>query len=279
MTPKGPKYWRLKYRFLGKEKVLALGVYPETTLADARDAREAAKKLIKQNIDPVAHKQENKAAAKVKSKNTFEAVAREWHENNISKWTPRHAAYIITRLEADLFPELGQKPVAGITSLQLLTALRKIEARGAHEIAKRCRQMAGQILRYAIVTGRAERDVAADLKEALKPQRTQHFRAMDAKVLPAFLQAFNRNDARLYACNGGNLSRKQDFFNIVLLIKNNANVHVVITVNFVEKLFCFIFIFRLKYNIGWPHNLLNLFFVHTHRNVHRIFKIALILLR
>ena len=168
VMPTGAKYWRLKYRINGKEKRLALGVYPETTLAEARGKRDKARKIIAAGQDPALHKKEERRRSQLNSENSFEVIAREWHEVNLAKWTPRHAAFVIKRLEADVFPEIGAFPIADITPPQLLAAIRKIESRGAQEIAHRALQTTGQVFRYAIVTGRAERSPASDLKGALK---------------------------------------------------------------------------------------------------------------
>ncbi|MBU6297977.1 MAG: integrase arm-type DNA-binding domain-containing protein [Alphaproteobacteria bacterium] len=198
VAPNGSRYWRLKYRFLGKERVLALGVYPEVSLAEAREKRAVARKLLADGIDPSSAKRETKQRAILNATNTFEAVAREWHEHNLERWTPAYAKEILHRLEMDIFPVIGRRPVADITPLILLDALRKIERRGAHEMAHRATQYCGQIFRYAVVTGRVERNPTTDLKGALKPVRHSHFAALEPKDLPGFLQALERNEARLF---------------------------------------------------------------------------------
>ncbi len=195
----GSKYWRLKYRFMGKEKRLAFGVYPIITLSDARAARDAAKKLLANDIDPGLDKKKKKQNATIQAENTFELIAREWHSNNADKWSEGHRANLLHRLEMDIFPQIGGYPITDITPPELLSVFRKIESRGAHEIAQRAKQTCGQIFRYAIVTGRGERDPSADLKGALKPVVHGHYSALEAKDLPEFLQAIERNDARLYA--------------------------------------------------------------------------------
>lgn len=198
VMPTGAKYWQLKYRFQSKEKLLSFGVYPETTLAEAREKRDKARKLIAAGQDPALHKKEERRRSQLNSENSFEVIAREWHEVNLAKWTPRHAAFVIKRLEADVFPEIGAFPIADITPPQLLAAIRKIESRGAQEIAHRALQTTGQVFRYAIVTGRAERSPASDLKGALKPVQRGHYAAFDYRALPAFVTALEKNDARLY---------------------------------------------------------------------------------
>lgn len=198
VMPNGSRYWRLKYRVGGKEKRLALGVYPEVTLAEARDKRADARKLLASGIDPSAAKTEHKYLTAQNTANTFEAVSREWHEHNLEKWTPDYATEILHRLEMDIFGVIGKRPIADISPLLMLETLRKIEKRGAHEMSRRAMQYCGQIFRYAIVTGRAERNPTADLKGALKPVKHGHFAALEAKDLPEFMQALESNEARLY---------------------------------------------------------------------------------
>ena len=198
VMPTGAKYWQWKYRLHGKEKLLSFGVYPEVTLGEAREKRDAARKLLAGGADPSIEKKHAQSLAKLNAENTFEALAREWYDIQKTRWVPRHAAYVLKRLQADVFPEIGAHPIKEISPPQLLAALRKIEQRGAYEIAHRALQVCGQVFRYAIVTGRDERDISADLKGALKPIKHGHFAAIDAKALPAFLEALSRNDARLY---------------------------------------------------------------------------------
>ncbi len=197
IMPNGSKYWRLKYRFAGKEKRLAIGVYPEVSLSEARDKREKARKLLATNIDPSQAKRENKRQAVLKYENTFEAIAREWHENQKPGWTQRHAHYVMKRLEADVFPTLSTRPIAEITAPELLSTIRLIEKRGAIDIAHRAIQTCGQIFRYAIVTGRAERDVSADLRGALKTRKKVHHASIQAADLPEFLEKLDTYDGHL----------------------------------------------------------------------------------
>lgn len=198
VMPNGSRYWRLKYRFADKEKRLAFGVYPQVSLAEARECREAAKKQLAGGIDPSIAKQENKRQNAMNAENTFEAVAREWHEHQKARWSPAHATDILYRLEKDVFPILGNRPIADIKAPHILDNLRKIEKRGAHEMARRAVQYCGQIFRYAIVTGRADRDPTGDLRGALQPVPHGHYAAIDADELPEFLQTLANNDARLY---------------------------------------------------------------------------------
>ncbi len=200
INPNNSKYWRFKYRFLGKEKLMALGTYPTVTLMEAREMRDKAKKLLASTppIDPMARKEEAYSEALRNAENSFKAVALEWHENNKERWSEGYAQKIIRCLEINLFPEIGNKPIANISPPQLLECLRKIEKRDALDIAAKCKQISGMVFRYGIQTGKCERDAAADLKGALKTRKAKHYAAFDAKDLPEFLRTLERNEARLY---------------------------------------------------------------------------------
>lgn len=156
VAPSGGKLWRLKYRVEGREKRLSLGIYPTTTLKEARVKREDAKRLLANGIDPGAAKK----AEKESSAGTFEAIAREWLAKYSASWSPGHSDKIQRRLERDIFPWLGQRSIKQITPPELLTALRRVEERGVIETAHRALSNCGQIFRYAIATGRAERDIS-----------------------------------------------------------------------------------------------------------------------
>lgn len=200
VQPDGAKYWRLKYYYLNKEKLLALGVYPLVSLAEAREGREKAKKLLAAGKDPSTAKKDVRKEAIRSAKNTFRAVALEWHENTKGKWTPKHADNVTRKMEADIFPYIGSRPIAEIDPPELLNeVLRKIEKRGALDVAARAKQICGQIFRYGIATGKCKRDPSADLRGALKTGKTKHFSALDIREMPDFLQALERNDARLFA--------------------------------------------------------------------------------
>jgi len=184
------KYWRFDYRFGGKRKTLAFGVYPDVSLADARQYRDDARKLIARDIDPSAtRKAERQAKAGADS---FEAVAREWFEKHKPNWAENHAKTIIRRLERDIFPWIGTRPIKEITPPELLATLRRIEDRGALETAHRVLQSCGQIFRYAVATGRAERDQAADLRGALPPVQEKHLAAItDPKAIGPLLRTLD----------------------------------------------------------------------------------------
>ena len=191
----GSKLWRLKYRFAGKEKTLALGIYPERSLAEARVKRDDARKLLHDAIDPGVVRKQERRDRQLRSENTFEVVAREWHRNQRAKWTERHADYVLRRLSADVFPALGPRPVADIDAPELLDVLRKIEARGAFDIAHRAQQTCGQIFRYAVAIGRAKVDPSPSLRGALRAaERVRHHAALSAVELPEFLAKLENYD-------------------------------------------------------------------------------------
>lgn len=199
VMPNGSKYWRLKYRFLNKEKRLALGVFPTISLAEAREGKEEAKKLLAKDIDPSHEKKARKRKALRNAANTFEAVAREWHTKQCERWVPKTGAKIMRYLEKDVFPSIGSRPIADIDPPELLEMLRKIEGRGAYYNAGRIKQYCGQIFRYGVATGKNPRDPSTDLKGALTTSKTKHYAALDIKEMPEFLRALERNDARLFS--------------------------------------------------------------------------------
>jgi integrase len=174
------KYWRMAYRFAGKQKKLSLGVYPAVSLAQARKARDKARELLAQDppVDPGAVKREAKAARAVAAANTFEAVAREFHANMVEGWSAVHARRWVRDMEKNLFPYIGKTPLAQITASALRDALLRVQNRGAIETAHNLRQSAGQVFRYGIQTGRCERDWAADLRDGLKPVIVKHMAAI-----------------------------------------------------------------------------------------------------
>jgi integrase len=170
----GSKYWRLDYRFAGKRKTLAVGIYPDVSLSDARARRDDARKLLANDTDPGSIRKAQKTAIAALTENSFESVAREWFSKHAPNWKENHSSKIITRLEKDIFPWLGARPAGEITAPELLTAIRRIESRGALETAHRALANCGQVFRYAIATGRAQRDPAADLRGALPPVKEKH---------------------------------------------------------------------------------------------------------
>lgn len=192
VTPKGQKYWRLKYRYAGKEKLLALGVYPEISLKEARELRDKARALIRQNIDPVAERHAQKAHREFEGKNNFATVAMHWLEKEQPHWSESHAKRVKRAIEKDLIPTLGNKSIATITPPELLKTLRKIESRGAIETAHRAKQIAGKIFRYGVATGLCERDITHDISDALaKPIKTHLAAITDPKEVSKLLVAID----------------------------------------------------------------------------------------
>lgn len=193
----GKKYWRLKYRFSGKEKLLSIGVYPVINLSEARDKSLDAKKLLANNIDPSQLKKEKRIKQLLDSEHSFEKIASEWHNNQKSRWTEKYAISVYKKLQADIFPIIGSRPINEIKAPELLTALRLIEARGSIDIAHRVLQICGQIFRYAIATGKAERDISADLRGALKTRKSKNYSCLKANELPEFLDKLQKYDGDL----------------------------------------------------------------------------------
>ena len=179
ISPAGGKWWRFKYRFDGKEKRLSLGTYPDVSLKLARDRRDAARKLVARDVDPSEERKAKKASRIASKENNFEAIAREWHSTQASKWNPRHAKRVLRRLDKNVFPWLGNIPVSEISAPEVLKVLRRIESRGVNETAHRALNDCSRIFRYAIATGRAQYNPANDLTGALIPmKKAQHFSAV-----------------------------------------------------------------------------------------------------
>lgn len=190
ITPAGGKRWRQKYRFAGKEKLLAHGTYPDVSLAEARERRDKARKLLANGVDPGQHRQAEKAAGAERAANSFEVVAREWLTKR--DWVPNYTAKVTAWLENDVFPYIGGRPVAELTAPEFLRVGRRIEDRGAIESAHRVLQNCGQVMRYAIATGRADRNPVADLKGALAPTPEKHHAAIvDPEGIGALLRAID----------------------------------------------------------------------------------------
>jgi len=189
--PNASKLWQMRYRTEGKERTASLGKYPEVSLAEAREKRDQMRKLIAKGIDPVQSQKADKEAKKLAQTNSFEAVARTWFEGWSAARSPRHAEYVIRRLEADVFPVIGSRPVSEIQAPELVKMMKAIQRRGALDIAKRCYQMTGQVFRYAIAHGIAERNPAGDIKPSdILPSRLKtNYARVDAKELPALLRA------------------------------------------------------------------------------------------
>lgn len=178
VTPAGGKWWRLRYKFGGKEKLLSLGTYPDTGLKDARTRRDDARKLLADGVDPGENRKAVKAARQERAANSFEVVAREWYAKQAPNWAEHHGDRIIRRFERDIFPWIGGRPIADVTAPELLAAVQRIENRGALETAHRALGNCGQVFRYAVATGRALRDPSGDLRGALPPVKGEHFAAV-----------------------------------------------------------------------------------------------------
>lgn len=192
VMPNGKKYWRYRYKdFRGKYREFAIGVYPEIPLTEARA-------LLREGIDPNTQKKDFKLQKHEEAGNTFELIAREWHEHKKSEWTEDHAQRILDRLEKDVFPIIGCRPIKEVTHSHLLDLAKKIQERGANELAKRIIQMSVHIFQFAVITERADKNIARDLKGLIKPKPTKHFASIEARDLPAFLKALRSNQARLF---------------------------------------------------------------------------------
>jgi integrase len=193
----GAKWWRLKYRFGGKNKLLSLGVYPEVSLKEARAERDKARELLRQGIDPSAARKREKLALRASLENSFEAIAREWIEQQAERWTTSHSARVLLSLEQDAFPALGARPVNEIDAPEILDMVRAIERRGALETAARVMQRCGAVFRYAVHTGRAKHNPAGDLRGVLKTRKVEHRAALSRAELPELLRKIEAYDGRL----------------------------------------------------------------------------------
>ena len=192
VSPAGGKWWRLKYRFDGKEKRLSLGVYPDVGLKDARERRDANRKLLAAGIDLSENRKAMKSVRAERASNSFEVVTREWFAKYSPNWAEHHRDRMIRRFERDIFPWMGGRPIAEITAPELLAVVRRIESRGALETAHRALGTCGQVFRYAVATGRAQHDPSGDLRGALPPTKGEHFAAVtDPKRVGELLRAIN----------------------------------------------------------------------------------------
>lgn len=192
INPNGTRYWRLKYRYRGREKQLSLGVYPDVSLAEAREHREAARKLLSKEVDPSQDRKQAKRALLEAAGNSFEAVARDWHDGQRARWTHGHADAVLALLKKDVFPLIGDRPLTEVTAPDLLDAIRGIERRGAAETARKALRHCGAVFRFAIADGRGVHNPAADLAGALKaPPKVSNHAALSASELPEFLTALD----------------------------------------------------------------------------------------
>lgn len=195
--PNGGKYWQLNFRFDGKQKTLSIGTYPTISLSEARAAREQAKQQLANGIDPAAAKQQAKRDRKTATANSFEKIAREWHQNQLPRWTGNHAARVLHSLETDAFPMLGKHPVTGIKAPLLLEAVRTIEARGVPETAARVLQRIKAVFNYAIQTGRAVENPAFALSGMIVREKVKHQPALPQSGITEFYRRLIREPRTL----------------------------------------------------------------------------------
>ncbi len=191
VNPNGKRYWRLKYRSLGKEKLLAIGVYPDVSLAEARNKREDAKRTLAAGNDPSLERKIEKLSRQQDAENSFEAITREWYQRRYDRWSVSYREEMLRTFEKDVFPYIGHRPIKDIKPMELLAVLSKIEARGATEKVRKVRQRCGEVWKYAVVTGRAEYNPAPDLASAVIPHEKEHYAFLTQDELPEFLRTLN----------------------------------------------------------------------------------------
>ena len=191
VNPNGKKYWRLKYRTPGGENVLALGVYPAVSLAEARSKREDAKRTLAAGNDPSLERKMEKLSRKQDAENSFEAITREWYQRRYDRWSVSYREEMMRTFEKDVFPYIGHRPIKDIKPMELLAVLSKIETRGATEKVRKVRQRCGEVWKYAVVTGRAEYNPAPDLASAVAPHEKEHYAFLTQDELPEFLRTLN----------------------------------------------------------------------------------------
>ncbi|GKV87740.1 integrase [Pectobacterium carotovorum subsp. carotovorum] len=189
IEPTGSKSWRFRYRFGGKPKMISFGAYPLVSLAEARKKRDEARKQVLDGINPSEHRKAQKLNLMSESENTFETIAREWHTMKSVCWSVGYASDIMEAFRNDIFPYVGKRSIAEVKPLELLNVMRKMEKRGALEKMKKVRQRCSEVFRYAIATGRAEYNPAADLSSALEVHQSHHFPFLKADEIPDFLRA------------------------------------------------------------------------------------------
>jgi len=190
----GSKYWRMRYWINQKEKLLSVGVYPDISLADARTRRDAIRKQLSEGLDPGQQRKAAKDAAALNAANTFKAVGEEWYGKQLHTWAASHALDVKRRLERNIYPLIGARPIADLTAPEILAALRKIEERGATDLSHRVMGVVGQVLRYGVATGRGMRDHTADLRGALTPHVKANQAAVSEKALPQLLRDISQYD-------------------------------------------------------------------------------------
>lgn len=220
ITKAGGTYWRMKYRFTGKEKRLSFGVYPDVSLVEAREKRREAKKHLELMQDPSEIRKLAKRQLAAEYENSFETIAREWHKQREHAWQPKHAENIMKRLEAHIFSTIGFRPITYIKAPEVLEAVRKLEAKGSHDLAHRLMQTCSHVFRYAIATGRAETDPTVNLKGALKPVKTKSYSYLKEADLPDFFRKIEAYDTEFR----GNLLTKLAFKLLILTFVRSGEI-------------------------------------------------------
>ena len=198
ISPKGSKHWRMQYSYHGKRPRISIGPFPLISLADARAERDEMKRLLRQDIDPAEKRRQEKRQRAKQVANTFEVVAREWHQNKSGSWAAGYRRDVLARLSKDVFPTIGASPISDLKAPDILAMVRRCEQRRSFDIARRNLQNVGRVFRYAIATGRCDHDPTFRLWEALEPYTKTHFAAIDVQEIPDFILALRQNNARLF---------------------------------------------------------------------------------
>lgn len=170
----GSKLWRMAYRFDGKSKLLSFGEYPSVSLRDARERREDARRLLAKGVDPSEQKREEKKARISAERESFQNIAREWHETRMAEFSEKHQGTVMYRLKTYIFPRIGKMHIAKLETRDIMEVVKPLEQRGNYETSRRVLQIINQVFRYAVITGRAKHNIAADLRGALRPRKTVH---------------------------------------------------------------------------------------------------------
>ncbi|PHM64004.1 integrase [Xenorhabdus stockiae] len=193
IEPNGSRGWRFRYRFEGKQKMLSLGTYPEVPLAEARKRTAEYRSMIAGGVNPSEDRKQKKRESTIMSENTFEKITLEWYEKRKDRWSAGYRADMMSAFENDVFPYIGDRPIADIKPLELLDVLTRMEKRGATEKLKKVRQRCGEVWKYAIITGRAEYNPAPDLASAFIPHKREHYPHLDVDELPEFLKSIDKH--------------------------------------------------------------------------------------
>lgn len=197
VMPNGSKYWRLKYRLLGKDKEMSLGIYPDISLTDARKGRDDAKEKVRQNIDPALVRLEQRQLATFAQANTFEQMAMEWHKKQLGHWSARHGQTVQYRMEKYIFPEIGSYPLHAIKPVIMLACLQKID-KTAPEMSRRMKRICSHVFKYAIATGRSESDPTYGLESALRKYKRGHYASITVDEFPDFLLKLHDYKTQVY---------------------------------------------------------------------------------